>query len=81
MPDTGLHEASIVAERLRCAVELLVNEPEQIAVTASIGVVEALGGQNLNFDTLLNRADEAMYHSKHTGRYRVTRWVDLKKQP
>jgi diguanylate cyclase (GGDEF)-like protein/PAS domain S-box-containing protein len=80
MPDTNLREAAIVAERLRAAIEKVINEPDQIAVTASIGVVESTQEPGLVFDDLLKRADEAMYHSKHAGRNQVTLWTQLHKQ-
>ncbi len=74
MPETTLHEALIVAERLRAAIEAVKNELEGVPITASIGVVETRGEPALSLDSLLNRADEAMYASKHAGRNRVTAW-------
>ena len=77
MPETDAREAMAVAERLRVAIEQLVIEPDQISVTASIGIAESTLEPGLSFDDLLKRADEAMYHSKRTGRNRVTHWADL----
>jgi diguanylate cyclase (GGDEF)-like protein len=74
MPETSLRDALMVAERLRRAIEALKNEVESISVTASLGVVETIGEAELTLDVLLNRADEAMYLSKHAGRNRVTAW-------
>jgi diguanylate cyclase (GGDEF)-like protein len=39
-------------------------------VTVSIGLAQ-LDGRNINFDTVLNEADQAMYQAKTTGRNRV----------
>jgi diguanylate cyclase (GGDEF)-like protein/PAS domain S-box-containing protein len=75
MPDTSLHNAQLVAERLRRAIEALGTEPGAIPVTASLGVVEGCGEPGLSLDTLLNRADAAMYAAKHAGRNRVAVWT------
>ncbi len=81
MPDTGLREAMFVAERLRHAIEMLADESERLAVTASIGVAEAQGMGETTFEGLLSRADESMYRSKHLGRNRVTQWENEPAQP
>ena len=74
LPETCLKDALMVAERLRKAVEALDQEVEGIPVTASFGVAESSGGEGMTLDILLNRADEAMYKSKHAGRNRVSAW-------
>jgi diguanylate cyclase (GGDEF)-like protein/PAS domain S-box-containing protein len=74
LPETGLQEALLVAERLRGEIASLGNEAGGIPVTASIGVVAADKNVDTTFDMLLNRADEAMYRSKSAGRNRVTVW-------
>ncbi|MCL4528144.1 MAG: diguanylate cyclase [Chloroflexi bacterium] len=73
LPETDLQTAVNVAERLRQAV---ANNPLQIAdeieieVTASLGVAQ-LDENTPNLDTLIARADQAMYIAKHKGRNRV----------
>jgi diguanylate cyclase (GGDEF)-like protein len=76
MPETSVQEACIVAERLRAAIECLKNEVEGVPITVSIGVIQTTGEPGMTLDTLLNRADEAMYRSKHDGRNRVTAWEE-----
>jgi diguanylate cyclase (GGDEF)-like protein len=74
LPETHEADATILAERLR---EQIADLPrilggEQAQVTVSIGV----GGATLSmasFETLLKRADEALYEAKETGRNRVVR--------
>lgn len=70
LPDTRLDEARRVAERLREQVATHVFEDRQtrLRVTISVGLVAARG---LNLGTLLQRADEALYRAKQTGRNRV----------
>ncbi|MEE2566826.1 PleD family two-component system response regulator [Hyphobacterium marinum] len=73
MPETGLEEARAGAERLRAAT---ANNPFSLPrgeaakeVTVSIGVAEFAQGDSP--DTLLRRADKALYRAKAEGRNRV----------
>ena len=74
MPDTSLDVAKRVAERVRNAVESgmfsYAADMAPIRVTASIGLAARGGGDNA--ETLMRRADSAVYQSKHAGRNRVT---------
>ncbi len=72
LPQTGLHGACQVADRVRSAitsVRVPVNRTE-IGVTVSIGVASATGA-GANVTQLLARADEALYRAKQLGRNRV----------
>ena len=69
MPDTPIHLAEIVAERLRKSV---ADSPFETAVgpltvTVSVGVAEATGSAE-TVDSLLKRADDALYAAKGSGR-------------
>lgn len=70
----GLDEtaAGLVAERVRVAVAALVLkcQGQQASMTVSVGVAQARAGENL--ETLLHRADAALYASKRGGRNRVS---------
>lgn len=82
MPDTDEGAALESAERLRERVaEDLVVESDQteVRVTISAGVAVWDPGKPAEMDTLLSRADQAMYRSKKAGRDRVTVWTDLGK--
>ncbi len=72
LPETPLDAALIAAERLRTAVEhseIILSGEELLAVTVSVGVAERQEKDTL--DTLLDRADQAMYKAKRLGRNRV----------
>jgi two-component system cell cycle response regulator len=69
---TGLDGARTCGERLRAAIEgaSIANDAgERIPVTASIGVAVWVLGETL--DSLVSRADLAMYSAKSSGRNRV----------
>jgi len=71
LPNTALLRARSLAERLRLALEtqpLLLGE-QSVDVTASLGVTEYREGDTL--DSLISRADQAMYSAKRAGRNRV----------
>ena len=72
MPETDRETALQVAERLRSAIE---EEPikvpnGEIALTVSVGVA-AKDDYTTDLETLIARADQAMYIAKHKGRNRV----------
>jgi len=80
MPDTDMHAAHSVAERLRRRIAeepFKVSAPiGQITVTISIGVAVSDGrlmedGKPESGDSLLRRADTALYRAKRAGRNRV----------
>jgi len=64
--------AMLATQRLRAAVEALVVKDDRgtIPITISIGVTELVHGDNL--EGLVERADQAMYRSKTSGRNCVT---------
>lgn len=74
MPDAGIEAAMNAAERIRGAVadaRFPVGDGSEIDVTVSVGVA-ALTEIDTGPDTLLGRADDALYASKHAGRNRVS---------
>ncbi|MFB0963065.1 MAG: GGDEF domain-containing protein, partial [Pseudomonas sp.] len=72
LPNTSIEAALTVANRLRSAFAIhspaletrKVHEP--FAITASIGVAELK--QDEYFESLLRRADQALYQAKNSGR-------------
>jgi two-component system cell cycle response regulator len=74
MPDTRIEDAHRIAERIRLHVAgapfRVMHGAEFLDVTISIGVATSLPGET-NVDTLLKRADAAMYEAKTGGRNRV----------
>ncbi|WP_347986948.1 GGDEF domain-containing protein [Methylomonas sp. AM2-LC] len=69
--DTNLDAAALIAERIRTDIEshTLAYGMEVLNITASLGVSTLRG--NDTGDTLIKRADDAMYLAKKQGRNRV----------
>ena len=63
------NEALVAAQRLRAALELapVVINDQALTLTVSIGLSELLSS-DLDFSTILGRADSAMYQAKQNGR-------------
>ena len=73
LPETTADAAEIVAENLRNHIELMENNfvNESIKVTISLGISGFL--PNDTPDSLMKRADDALYQAKHSGRNRFIR--------
>jgi histidine kinase len=73
LPETSPDMASLVAERIRKAIELMsiAHGDVDLKVTISLGV-SYLAEDVKNKDALVEKADEALYQSKRSGRNRVT---------
>jgi diguanylate cyclase (GGDEF)-like protein len=65
LPETDAAHAREIGESLRRGIEQLGT------VTASIGVATAIASRETQAETLLRRADEALYEAKRLGRNRV----------
>jgi len=73
LPETAGEEARTVAQRIRAALEAEPFSPEdgeEVTVTISIGLTEYHAKEELS--TFIQRADQAMYHSKRSGRNKVS---------
>ncbi len=70
-------QAKTVAERIRIEISKMVVETEKgpLSITESIGVA-AFPDDGRDRATLIERADLALYHAKHTGRNRVVTWTE-----
>jgi len=73
LPETDCFAAEIVAENLRVHIEVLENHfhHNPIKITISLGI-SSLGPED-SPETLLKRADDALYHAKRNGRNRFVR--------
>jgi diguanylate cyclase (GGDEF)-like protein len=71
-PGSTLEEAAALAERIREKIrgKTISNKTFEITVTVSAGVT-SLNGQDLQADSMLARADDALYQAKQGGRNRV----------
>ena len=68
----------VVAERLRLAVgeePFILKDGEQLSVTVSIGIAMTAVAEEAH-ETLLKRADEALYAAKNGGRNRTVVFTD-----
>lgn len=74
LPNTGIEEATALAERMREATRSVHIPETPIGITASFGVTLARRGESMA--EVLSRADETMYQSKSGGRDRVSTLVD-----
>ena len=77
LPETSMADGAIVAEKLRRAVdELRIDSPdgavEPVSVNVSIGVASIPQPDISDEQSLVNRADQALYDAKHAGRNRVS---------
>jgi diguanylate cyclase (GGDEF)-like protein len=69
-PETDLEAAVVLAERLRCAIELAAFQlptGDRLSVTVSIGVARYQHGTGTE-EELISAADAALYQSKRMGR-------------
>ena len=73
LPGTSLQGGVTVAEHLRKDVQTISFEPpmEKLAVTVSAGVATFPSQQVDDVDSLIRKADEALYRAKQNGRNRV----------
>ncbi|MGC4011509.1 MAG: GGDEF domain-containing protein [Pseudomonas sp.] len=71
LPGTELDEAQQVAERLRAAVQTLVEVEgrRELGLSITLGMAELQAGESI--EQALVRADRALYEGKQTGRNRV----------
>lgn len=69
-PDCSLQQATELADRIRKGIENLALDTVD-PVTISLGVAELVAGETS--DSLIQRADSALYQAKRSGRNRVDR--------
>lgn len=70
LPETPAETAQVLLDRARQALAQIRVEPLETPISASFGVAELRADDDL--DTLLKRADQALYQSKRSGRDQVT---------
>ncbi|HNV68736.1 MAG TPA: diguanylate cyclase [Candidatus Ozemobacteraceae bacterium] len=72
LPQTGLKDAAMVAERMRVAVEEAnyIDKDRTLKVTISVGVTSLLGRQ-LTMEEMIEECDQCLYKAKDLGRNRV----------
>jgi diguanylate cyclase (GGDEF)-like protein len=77
LDNVDVAQAKAVAERIRIEISKVVVDTEKgpLSVTESIGVA-AFPDDGRDRAVLIERADLALYHAKHTGRNRVVTWAE-----
>ena len=78
LPETQPPFAQVFAERLCHLTNTKLAEMEEmtVPVTLSVGVANNSWETNITFDTMLDRADQALYKAKQAGRNQVAIWQD-----
>ncbi len=74
LPKTDINEAIIVAERIRSCIEQtsFTFNGVTVGVSISMGVTQYDSSIDMDKESLIERADKALYQSKKEGRNRVT---------
>lgn len=74
LPNTDMEKALMVAERVRSGVEAekLACDGRSLGVTVSLGVAQMDPRKDRDNNSLITRADKALYMSKQNGRNRVS---------
>jgi diguanylate cyclase (GGDEF)-like protein len=77
LDNVDVAQAKAVAERIRLEIQKVVVDTDKgpLSVTESVGVA-AFPDDGRDRATLIERADLALYHAKHTGRNRVVTWAE-----
>jgi diguanylate cyclase (GGDEF)-like protein len=77
LPETDLKNGVDVAERLRlqAATTPIATGNGTTAITVSMGVTGVEGRQEIDLQTLLDRAETALFDAKQAGRNRVSVWT------
>jgi diguanylate cyclase (GGDEF)-like protein len=78
LPNTTSPDAREIAERI-CAVidsQFIQVDEAKIPITASLGVAGFTEIADINIEMLLDKADQALYEAKNTGRNRVAIWKE-----
>jgi len=80
LPETGLRRSKQLTGRLCSDFQerALKIEQREISITLSMGLASMPGDEDLALDTLLNRADQALYTAKVRGRNQVSIWRETK---
>ena len=82
LPRCELAEAEEVGAEITVAIrERMSAEPEVPPITASVGIAPFGAGERLSYETVLGRADAAMYAAKGSGRDRVRTFDDNTPEP
>jgi len=74
LPDLDRDAAFNLAEEVRLRVSAMAMQAGERSISISLGATVARLTAGLTFESLMNRADEALYRAKSMGRNRVEMW-------
>lgn len=70
MPETGLDEAALIAERIRAATEAIVVAEVECSPVCTVSIGAAQWREGWDEDDLFAEADRKLYRAKQAGRNR-----------
>jgi len=76
LPETGIHEAIEIAERIRTKIEAaeMTFGGHEFSITTSLGVANIEDEGEVPLEIILDRADQALYQAKQNGRNKFIVW-------
>lgn len=74
LPDTGIEESYLIAERIRKSIENMKIDysGKEMSITVSVGLTIFCRYRDKNNQSMIERADKALYLSKQAGRNRTS---------
>jgi diguanylate cyclase (GGDEF)-like protein len=74
LPGADVETAMAVGERIRTEIERaeVIYEGKSVKTTISLGIAQFDPGKDFTSESIMERADKALYHSKRNGRNRIT---------
>jgi diguanylate cyclase (GGDEF)-like protein len=77
LPETDFIDAELIGWRLQKVIEetVIISEKGLFSVTISIGIATLPEGDLTELDVLIDRADQALYDAKRSGRNQVKFWI------
>lgn len=79
LPETCLSGAAVIAEKIRTQIQnsaIKLNTSKDIKFTSSFGIAEVDAFNDKNIETVINRADDALYEAKESGKNKVCVYKD-----
>jgi diguanylate cyclase (GGDEF)-like protein len=72
LPETDIHSAATIAERMRSRIQEKVFVWEETGISVKVTVGVSMIKEADTIDEVITRADKALYQGKHSGKNTVT---------